>query len=124
MASLVIVAGPNEGDYYPLGHRKVVIGRDESCPIQIVDELISRKHMQIRHDDSKSTFVATDMRSANGLFVNGRRIESEIELQDGDSIEIGKSRLAFYTQDFDDRESAWNHFKQRGQRSKNTVEQR
>ena len=28
MASIIVVSGPNEGDYYPLGRRTMVIGRD------------------------------------------------------------------------------------------------
>lgn len=120
MASIIIVSGPNEGDYYPLGTRTLVVGRDEACPVQIVDELISRKHLQIRSEGTGH--VAADMNSANGIFVNGRRISAEVLLQDGDSIDLGKSRLTYYTDDFNDRESAFAHFKSRGQKSKNTVE--
>jgi pSer/pThr/pTyr-binding forkhead associated (FHA) protein len=123
MPSLVIVSGPNEGDYYPLGQRTIVVGRDESCPIQVVDDLVSRKHMQIRFDESSNNYVATDMKSSNGMFVNGRQITGEVALMDGDSIELGKSTAHFYTDDFSDRESAWAHYKQRGQKFKNTVEQ-
>ncbi|MBL1217387.1 MAG: FHA domain-containing protein [Planctomycetes bacterium] len=122
MPSLVVVSGPNEGAYYPMGQRTVVIGRDESCPIQIVDDLVSRKHVQIRFDASSNDYIATDMKSANGLLVNGRRIEGEITLVDGDAIEIGKSRINYYTGDFADRDSAWAHYKQRGQKFKNTLE--
>ncbi len=123
MSSLVVISGPSEGDYYPLGQRTVVIGRDEACPIQIVDDLVSRKHMQIRHDVDAGGFVATDMKSANGMMVNGREIAGEIALEDGDLIEIGKSRINFYATEFADRESAWAHYKERGQKFKNTLEQ-
>src|SRR5437763_65348 len=36
MAALIVSAGTNEGRYYPLGQRTTVIGRQETCPIQIV----------------------------------------------------------------------------------------
>lgn len=121
MASLIIVAGPNEGDYYPLGHRKLVVGREESCPIQVTDELVSRKHLQIRYEDSDDTYHALDMKSANGVFVNGRMIQEDVRLEDGDMITIGNSRLMFVMRDFPDRESALNHYKQRGERGRSTL---
>ena len=121
MASIIITSGPNEGDYYPLGKRTMVAGRDEACPIQIVDELVSRKHLQVRFEPANGRYRALDMRSANGVFVNGRRISQETELEDGDFIEIGKSRLMFTIEDFPDRESAMAHFHKQGERGKSTL---
>lgn len=122
MPSLIVVAGPMSGDYYPLARRPVVIGRDEACPIQIVDDQVSRKHVQIRVDEASGRYIATDMKSANGLFINGRQISGECELMDGDTLDIGKSKLAFFDQVFPDRESAWNHYHTRGQRGRSTLE--
>ena len=120
MASLIVVSGPNEGDYYPLGKRTIVVGRDEGCPVQITDDRVSRRHLQIRAADNG--YVAFDMNSANGSWINGRRLESEIELSDNDEIEVGSSKLIFTTADFKDRESAFNTWKQRGHRSRPTIE--
>ena len=122
MASIIVVKGPNEGDHYPLGRRMLVIGRGENCPIQITDSQVSRKHLQIRHDADKDAYFALDMKSQNGVLVNGRKIDSETELQDGDTIEIGDSKLSFSVQDFPDRESAFDHYRKRGERSKATME--
>ena len=119
MPSLTITTGPNTGDYYPLGSRTVVIGRDEACPVQIVDDQISRKHVQIRHDNGKR--IAMDMKSANGTLVNGRAVTGEIELVEGDEITIGSSKIHFSMQEFADRESAMDHWKQRGERGKPTL---
>lgn len=121
MASLVVVAGPNEGDYYPLGKRTAVIGRDEGVPIQITDSLVSRKHLQIRFDTSSESFHALDMKSANGSIINGRSLDRDIELVDGDMIELGNSKLMFSTQDFPDRESAMANYRKRGERGKSTL---
>ncbi len=121
MASLIVVTGPNEGAYYPLGKRTIVIGRDEACPVQITDDRVSRRHVQIRADGDG--YVVLDMNSANGTWINGRKVDGEIELDDNDEIEIGASKIVYTTMDFDDRESAFNHWKQRGQRSKPTIEQ-
>jgi pSer/pThr/pTyr-binding forkhead associated (FHA) protein len=121
MASIVVVSGPNQGDYYPIGRRALVIGRDEACPVQIIDELVSRKHLQVRFNDQTKSYHALDMKSANGVFVNGRKIDGDTELVDGDEIEIGKSKLLFTLEDFTDRDSAMNHWRQRGERGKSTL---
>ena len=121
MPSIIIVAGSNEGDYYPLGKRTMVVGRDEAVPIQIVDELVSRKHLQIRFEAGDARYQALDMKSANGVFVYGRKITQESALQEGDIIQIGNSKLMFTNQDFADRESAMAHFKKQGERGKSTL---
>ena len=121
MASILVVSGPNEGDYYPLGHRTMVIGRQESCPIQITDDRVSRRHLQVRSEGG--SYFALDMESANGVWVNGRQMETETELVDGYELVVGDSKIVFTTVDFPDRESAFTHYHERGQRSKPTIEQ-
>ncbi len=121
MPSIIIVAGSNEGDYYPLGKRTMVAGRDEAVPIQIVDELVSRKHLQIRLEQSDGRYRALDMKSANGVFVNGRQIADETVLEDSDIIQIGNSKLMFTNQDFPDRASAMAHYHKQGERGKSTL---
>ena len=123
MASITIVSGPNTGDYYPLGKRTMVIGRDEGCPVQVTDDRVSRRHVQIRFDETKSRYIALDMKSANGTFINGRQLMTEIELEDNDEIVVGESKIAFTLQDFKDRESALSHYKERGHRIQATVKQ-
>ncbi len=121
MASILVVTGPNQGDYYPLGHRTIVVGRDEGCPIQIVDERVSRKHVQIRFDQADDRYHALDMKSGNGTLVNDRRISEAVSLADGDVIAIGVSELMFMAVDFPDRETAFEHYRKRGERTKSTV---
>ena len=38
MASIIVMTGTQKGDYYPLGRRTNVIGRDEALPVQILDD--------------------------------------------------------------------------------------
>jgi len=121
MASIFIMSGPRKGDYYPLGHRTNVIGRDEALLIQILDEHVSRKHMQIRFDKDKGQYYALDMKSKHGVFINGSKIDNQIALADGDQIHIGQTDLLFSEKDFDDRESALSHFKKVGERMRPTV---
>lgn len=116
MASLIVISGANEGDYYPLGQRTNVIGRDPAVPIQIVDDHVSRKHMQIRFERADERYHAVDMKSKHGVFLNGRRISEEAALNDGDQILIGETTMLFTLEDFDDRESALSHFKKASER--------
>ncbi len=121
MASIIIMSGPNKGDYYPLGHRTNVIGRDEALLIQILDEHVSRKHMQISFNKDKGQYFALDMKSKHGVFINGGKINKETALADGDQIYIGQTDLLFTEKDFADRESALSHFKKVGERFRPTM---
>lgn len=119
MASLTVIAGSNTGDYYPLGRRTLVIGRDEGCLAQIVDQQVSRKHAQIRWADDH--YVIVDMKSANGTLLNGRPLTGESRISEGDEIAIGESKLMFSEQNFKDKESALAHWRQRGERYRSTL---
>ena len=120
MASIIVVNGPNKGDYYPLGHRTTVIGRDEAVPIQILDPKVSRKHMQIRFNADKN-YSALDMSSKHGVLINGDKMTDEIELKDNDYITVGTTTLMFTLKDFDSRENALLHYKKVGQRNLPTI---
>jgi len=121
MATIIVGKGNQKGDYYPLGHRTNVIGRDEAVPIQILDEHVSRKHMHIRFDKDKERYYALDMKSKHGVFINGGKIDSETALSDGDEIVIGQTTLLFTLKDFTDKESALSHFKKVGERRRTTL---
>jgi pSer/pThr/pTyr-binding forkhead associated (FHA) protein len=121
MASIIVATGEQKGDYYPLGRRTNVVGRDEGLPIQILDEHISRKHLQIHFDEDEQQYYALDMKSKHGVFINGSKINNETLLADGDQIGIGQTTILFTLKDFEDRESALSHFKKVGERIRPTV---
>lgn len=121
MASIIVATGPQKGNYYPLGHRTNVIGRDEALLIQILDEHVSRKHMQIRFNKDENQYYAFDMNSKHGVFINGAKITDETRLDDGDQIGIGQTTLLFTLKDFENRESALSHFKKVGERIRPTI---
>jgi len=72
---------------------KITIGRDKSNDISIDNKLASRRHAVIQK--IKTGFFICDMKSTNGTYVNGKRIESDkyIKLNPGDKITIGKSEI-------------------------------
>ena len=123
MASILIVSGKSKGDYHPLTEGLFLVGREETCDIQVLDEMVSRKHMELRCDPGHSDFKVADLDSANGVFVNGTRISGEVALADEDAIKIGETKLYFTHKDFLGSEEAFAHMaiKKRGERGKSTL---
>ena len=104
MASLIVLDGSQKDSYYPLGRRTNVIGRDEALMIQILDDRVSRKHLQISYDKDKDEYHALDMSSKHGVFINRNKIKDKTRLVDGDNITIGGITLWFTVSDFPDKE--------------------
>ena len=121
MASLIVLDGSQKDSYYQRGRRTNVIGRDEALMIQILDDRVSRKHLQIGYNKDKNEYHALDMSSRHGVFVNGNKISGETRLVDGDRITIGATTMWFTVNDFPDKESALSHYKKVGERSRPTY---
>ncbi|MHC4686786.1 MAG: FHA domain-containing protein [Planctomycetota bacterium] len=122
MASIIVISGTRKGDFYRLGQRTNVIGRDEALPIQVLDDRVSRKHMQIHFNQRNWSYSAADIDSRNGVLINGAKINKETLLADGDYITIGDTSLMFTLKDFFDRESALAHVKKVGERARPTKQ--
>ncbi len=90
---LVVLEGPNEGAEYPLGDRRLLIGRGEECDIALNDTSVSRVHADIERDDS-GRFRIGDLGSSNGLRVNGMETQATT-LYSGDIVELGDVELQF-----------------------------
>lgn len=69
-----------------------IIGRQEGCDIRIDNLGISRNHARIVRDGSG--WIAEDLKSSNGTFVNGEQVERH-HLNEGDEIAIGKYIITF-----------------------------
>ena len=121
MASILIVSGSSEGDFYLLGRQPVIVGRDDGCHIQIADDAVSRRHLRIHLGPEAKHYFAQDLRSANGTLVNEHRIAGDTPLTDGDIIGIGKTQLMFSSVYFADRETAFQHLRRRGEGGKSTI---
>lgn len=85
----------------------MVVGRDEACPVQIVDSRASRKHVQIRFDETKNTHVAPDMKSANGgrCSMGGCSWPRWAPVT-GTRSTVGESKIVYCVQEFPDKENA------------------
>jgi len=121
MASIIITSGDSKGQYLLLGRRTNVIGRAEALPMQILDDMVSRKHLRIRYDENTNQHYAEDMESKHGVFINNRKITELTLLNDGDEILLGQTILMFTNKDFDNSESALAHYKKAGERQRPTM---
>jgi len=72
--------------------RVITIGRSPENDVVINDARVSRTHCQIVQNDSGVCSVV-DLNSANGTFVNDKKITGEIRLQPHDVIRIGNTTL-------------------------------
>jgi hypothetical protein len=94
----VIIASPymDEPSEVRLEGNEFTIGRAGSSAILLDrDNLTSRHHATLKREGNR--YLLFDLRSANGVFVNGQKIlvENEYELLDGDHISIGNYELIF-----------------------------
>ncbi len=121
MASIICPEANEQGQHLPLGKRTNVIGRSESLPIQVLDQKVSRKHLQIRYNEGTGRYLASDMASRHGVSINGQQIKEETELKEGDILRIGSTDLLFTDKDFNDSESALHYYKKVGERDKRTL---
>jgi pSer/pThr/pTyr-binding forkhead associated (FHA) protein len=65
----------------------LTIGRADGNHVQLVERDVSRWHARILRIDE--ALAVQDTRSANGTFVNGRRVQSLTRLEHGDVLGIG-----------------------------------
>ncbi len=68
----------------------VVLGRDPGCDVVLNDTKCSRRHAVV--EDTRDGLVVRDTGSANGVFVNERRIDRSF-VKPGDTIRLGDVRL-------------------------------
>jgi len=71
---------------FPLSKRRTTVGRKPGCDLQIPLIEVSREHCQFVKQ--KTTVVLRDLDSANGTYVNSKRVK-EVSLGAGDQVSIG-----------------------------------
>ena len=75
-----------------LGKRHFVLGRGDDCEITIRDHSVSRRHVRI--DLEVDGYVATDLESTNGTFVNDTPANGT-PMEDGDYLRVGNCLFRF-----------------------------
>ena len=96
MAKLIVL-----GDKAPIREYELqatnTLGRHPSQTIQILDRLVSKEHAII--EVAESGGIIHDLGSRNGTFVNNRLVNGQIELNHGDKLLLGGTRLVFMNPD-------------------------
>jgi DNA-binding winged helix-turn-helix (wHTH) protein len=83
---LIGQSGPVQGNRYAIPAAGVTLGRDNDCEVVIADRQVSRRHAKI--DRRSGRTYLQDLASKNGTCVNGVPVKDEVEIQDGDLIQI------------------------------------
>jgi pSer/pThr/pTyr-binding forkhead associated (FHA) protein len=96
---LVVVQGRPEGQEIPVSMGEFLIGRDSRCNLCPSSAAASRMHCKIVQRGG--SVVVQDLGSTNGTLVNGERIDGELEVFDGDQLQVGSLAFRFKI------ESAW-----------------
>src|SRR5581483_398510 len=102
---LVMIAGPRLGEIFPIADGgaagELLIGRDPDMHLKLDgDESVSRRHAAVQVEEGGNARVR-DLGSANGTWLDGRKIEGEAVLREGQKIRIGQTvvlKFALYDQ--------------------------
>lgn len=89
---LTITHGRQRGREFPLEKDRTLIGRASDCDVQLSDWLVSKHHAQVVRRGSR--FVIEDLGSWRAILINGLPVK-ESALNDGDTIQLGSTRLSF-----------------------------
>jgi len=79
----------DSGEVYALGFEPMTIGRHGSNGIILADQQVSRHHAEIAMQGDR--WLIRDLGSANGTYLNGRRIEKPHVLSPGDTVRLGQA---------------------------------
>ncbi len=84
------MSGPSKGQTFDLMDEVYTIGRSPDNNIQILDRTVSRKHLKIFR--KKDEYFIQDLKSLNGTFVNGERVQAgdEIKVKKGVPLAVGR----------------------------------
>lgn len=88
----LLVQQGGETRRFALTHQVTHLGRGFAATLQLEDRGVSRRHAIVVQ--RRGTVRILDDRSANGTWVNGRRV-LEAELHDGDVIVLGRVVLVY-----------------------------
>ncbi len=77
---------------FELRHGSNVIGRGSESDLQLLDQGVSRRHVDVQYDGQRATIY--DLGSTNGTTVNGHEIGSHM-LRHGDVVRLGHTRMVF-----------------------------
>ena len=90
---LVIEHGANQGERFTISQPRFTIGRGRQCDVTLPDARVSQCHAEIRWQDG--AWIVYDRHSANGTWINRRRLNGPYQLRPGDQLGVGRTILSF-----------------------------
>jgi len=90
-ARLVLIEGPEAGLVFTVGAAPMLLGRAEDVGIKVLGRGVSRHHAKIVRG-AEGEVIVSDLGSANGTFVNDRRI-TKATLSPGDHLRLGRDAV-------------------------------
>lgn len=105
MPELIFVSGPQRGERAVIMTSTVVLGRSPSADVRLIEEAISREHVQFQL--TRDGWVMENL-SANGTLINGKRYKKDkkVLLDTGDVMGVGLETKILYVAPGDDPEEA------------------
>jgi hypothetical protein len=92
--ALSVIGGQAAAARYVLAGTETLIGREDSCPVQLVgDATISRRHAIVRNDGRQ--IMVIDAGSTHGTYLNGYRIAGPVSVRRGMVLQVGQTLLRF-----------------------------
>lgn len=92
MLKLIIEDDEGRKTVVPFVRDEITIGREEGNTIRLTERNVSRRHARLLRQNVN--VLIEDLGSYNGIKVNGDRITGQVQVQDGDLIQIGDYDLA------------------------------
>jgi len=86
MPTIKVFKDGDQIDEIPISSGLILIGRDPSCQVTLEEDLVSRQHAQLIFQDG--TWILRDLKSENGVYVNGGREYTRIITQ-VDKLQVG-----------------------------------
>ena len=90
-AEMMVYIGDENVAKFSLRHGEYIIGRDQGCQICIDTEGISRHHARLNFQGYELT--VEDLGSANGVFIEGVRIQLPTRVRPDQQVEVGNARF-------------------------------
>ena len=87
--TIKIVSGAMRGTELPINKETITLGRSTDSDIQIHDTLISRVHCRIEWENGK--WYLNDLKSTNGTWMVGRKVDKRVFLPLKTSVRIGNT---------------------------------
>ncbi|MBC7387081.1 MAG: GGDEF domain-containing protein [Cryobacterium sp.] len=97
-ACLIIIRGTPQGHRFFITQDEMVLGRDPTADISILDQSISRRHAKVTKSGGK--VLITDLGSANGSLINDKKLAPDAPrpLAKEDMIKLGNTVMKFLPQ--------------------------